>query len=358
MKKPLLAGLLAGFLALVPAAGFAVEAAEVIKTAINAYFVPGYERLGDEAALMGDKLDALCADPSEATLYAARDEFGALVHTFARVSMIRFGPVLVDNRLERLLFWPDRKSIALKQVQAALVNKDQSVLLPAALAGKSVGLQGLGALEFVLFGTDSNEMAQANDTFRCAYGGAIARNIAAIGRSLFKDWDDPEGIARRLVDPQPDNPDYRTSEESLSEFLGLFAHGVEAMRATEITPMLGTSADSAKPKSGLFWRSGLTISTLAWQAEGLNDLFLVSGLSDLLGADARWLGGSALFEFQNFSTTSAALNGPLDAVLADPMDWGKVSYLRILTNSLEKIFGAQIAGDLGLDLGFSALDGD
>lgn len=344
--------------ALVSTPGLAADAGTVLKTAIANFIAPGYERLGDEAGLMADKMDGLCATPSEARLTAARDAFGSLVHAFSRVSLIRFGPVLEDNRLERMLFWPDRKGIALKQVQAALATRDETVLSPETLAQKSVGLQGLGPLEFILFGTGSHEMAAPNDRFRCGFGGAIARNIAGIAKALFRDWDDPHGIAERLTAPQPDTADYRDTGETLSEFVGLFSHGVETVRATEIVPMLGTGTENAKPKAALFWRSGLTISALGWQIEGLHDLFVVSGLFDLLGEDARWLGGSVVFEFQNFSATTAAIAEPIELVLADASGWGKLNYLRILTNSIEKIFGQEIAGDLGLDLGFSALDGD
>ena len=38
-------------------------------------------------------------------------------------------------------------------------------------------MQGLGALEFVLFGTDSQALAEPGDPYRCAYGAAIAGNV-------------------------------------------------------------------------------------------------------------------------------------------------------------------------------------
>jgi predicted lipoprotein len=69
---------------------------------------------------------------------------------------IRFGPVTEENRLERILFWPDRKGIGLKQVQAAIAGEDATAADPQTLPGKSVAMQGLGALEFVLFGTGSD----------------------------------------------------------------------------------------------------------------------------------------------------------------------------------------------------------
>jgi len=97
---------------------------------------------------------------------------------------------------------------------------------------------------------------------------------------------------------------------------------------------------------------------LAWQMEGLKDLFETSGLSDLLGEDARWIAGGVNFEFQNFASAAARLDGPIETVLTDPEGWQDTDYLRTLTYSIEQQFGAQIAPELGIDLGFSALDGD
>ena len=344
--------------ALVPAASYATEPGDVIEAAITGYFVPGYQVLTDRAEDLATEMDALCATPSEAGLEAARDGFGALVHAWARVDLIRFGPAVRDNRLERVLFWPDRRSIALKQVQAALAEKDATVLKRETLTRKSVGLQGLGPLEFILFGTGAEDMAVANDGYRCGFGGSIARNIAAIGSTLAAEWQAEDGIAARLIHPSPDYPDYRTEGEALAELVGIFSHGTERMRASILTPILGDTIEDARPRIALFRRAGLTVQMLAWQMEGLQDLFEASGLTGLLGDDARWIAGGIDFEFHNFANAAARLDGPIETVLTDPDGWTDADYLRVLTYSIEQQFGAQIAAELGIDLGFSALDGD
>ncbi|WP_280632249.1 imelysin family protein, partial [Bordetella pertussis] len=47
---------------------------------------------------------------------------------------------------------PDTRNVMARQVQAALAAADPALLAPGALAGRSVALQGLPALEFVLYG--------------------------------------------------------------------------------------------------------------------------------------------------------------------------------------------------------------
>ena len=347
-------GALAGF----PAVSVSAEPAKVLSAAISSYFVPGYVHLADSAAAMASDMDALCAAPSEAGLETARAQFGELVHAWARVDLIRFGPAVRDNRLERVLFWPDRRSIALKQVQAALAEKDETVLSLETLTGKSVGLQGLGPLEFILFGTGSADLVLVNDGYRCGFGGTIARNIEQIGAAIAADWQDRDGIAKRLAAPDPDYPDYRTPEESLGELVGIFTYGVERMRASILSPILGETPGDAKPRIALFRRAGLTVPMLAWQMEGLSDLFAASDLASLLGEDARWIAGGIDFEFSNFASAAARMTGPVETVLTNEQGWRDADYLRTLTYSIEQQFGAQVAAELGIDLGFSALDGD
>src|SRR5690606_22737995 len=99
-----------------------------------------------------------------------RAQFPAVVTAWSRIELYRFGPLMAQNRSDRILFWPDRKGIALRQVQAILADKDEAALAPETLARKSVAVQGLGALEFVLHGTGSEDLATPDGAFRCDYG--------------------------------------------------------------------------------------------------------------------------------------------------------------------------------------------
>ena len=65
--------------------------------------------------------------------------------------------------------------------------------------------------------------------------------------------------------------------------------------------------------------------------EGLADLFAVSGLTGLLGENARWIAGGISFEFANFASTAARIDEPIETVLADSEGWEGADYLRTLT---------------------------
>jgi predicted lipoprotein len=339
----------------VPAA--CADAGTAVRGAIENYVKPGYAAFHAAGAALRDDVAALCASPSPAALEEARGGFREAVRAWSAIELVRFGPVAEDNRLERILFWPDRKSTGLKQVQAALAQEDATATDPATLSGKSVAMQGLGALEFVLFGTGAETLSE-NAGYRCAYGRAIATNIDSISATIEAGWGAPDGFAQRWSSPGPDNPFYRDQTEALNELLAVFVNGLELMRDQRLGGFLGGSAAEDKPKQALFWRSGETVPSLRANLAALRALFDAAALDDLLPGDQNWIAQSIGFEFGNGLAALDAASGPVTKALADGTLRDKLGYFRVVTTSLSELFGTRLSGELGLSAGFSSLDGD
>ncbi len=335
----------------------ASRASDIVTASIDGFIRPGYSAFHDSAAQLLQASAALCAAPSQPALDSARTAFGAAVDAWSRIEIIRFGPVTEENRLERILFWPDRKGTGLKQVQAALAGQDPSAADAAQLADKSVAMQGLGAMEFVLFGTGSEALA-TGDAYRCAYGAAISGNIETIASTLEAAWAAPNGFAKVWSNPSPDNPLFRDGTEAVTELMDVFVTGTELVRDVRLGGFLGKEAKDDKPRQALFWRSGRTMDALAGNLDGMRALLEASGLSGALPADQGWMGKEAFFEFSNAAKAAAGARGPITDVLADPEKRAKLAYFGLVTSSLSDIFGTQMSGALGLTSGFSSLDGD
>lgn len=334
------------------------ETSDIGRRAANGFILTGYERLAGEAELQHSLMKALCANPGDAGLASARSQFGSLVRAWSRVEIIRFGPILADNRIDRMLFWPDRRGIALRQIQALIVEQDEAALDLANLQQKSIALQGLGSLEYVLFGTGAEEMA-AGPTYRCELGATIAEAIYVTSKEVLRAWDDPDGIRAHMAEPVPENADYRTEDEVLRELLGVFIHGFELIRDVRLAPIAVSETNEPNARIAIYRRSELTIESMAANIAGMKDLFLVSGMDQALTDDMRWAAGSLDFEFQNFAGMAATVAPvPIEQAVTDPEARGQIKYLEILTQSLQKLAVEQIAVSLGLSAGFSSLDGD
>lgn len=328
-----------------------------IKAVIEDAIRPGFARFDDHATKAAQSVNTLCETPSDQSLDAARIAFSDLVEAWGHVEFVRIGPLSADNRLERILFWPDRRGRGLKQVRDIIRTDDVSASAAESLGGKSVAVQGLLALEFVLF-DDASDALATGDAFRCAYGRAIAENIEARAGELTTAWEDPDGIAALWLSPSSDNPLFRDESEQIKTLLQLIGDGAEIIKVQRLDPFLGETQESVKPKSAIFWRSGQTLNLLSANFEGLKAIVEAAELSALLeGNDARVTAG-LIFELNNAIRTTEGVETALEDLSNDEAAFNQLNYARIVTQSIYDLAGTRIPTIFGLTSGFSSLDGD
>ncbi|SFN78536.1 hypothetical protein SAMN03159463_00556 [Mesorhizobium sp. NFR06] len=339
-------------------ASAAVKASDVIGRAIDGFVRPAYASLDQHAAGLTRAMHQLCETPSEPNLEAARSAFSGTVEAWSVAEIIAFGPIKQNNRLERMLYWPDRKSIGLRQVQSTLAAKDPSATDPAQLAQKSVAMQGLGALEYVLYGDGAETLARKDDPYRCAYGAAVAGNIEAIAGEVRDAWQNPDGFASLWANPGAKNPLYRDGTEAVAELVGVFINELEMIRDVRLKGFLGAKPDADKPKQAIYWRSQNTTASLAGNLSGVDLLFQASKLGDALPADARWMAESIHIQLTNGVAAAKSVSGPIDRALADPALRDRLEHFAQITSSLSTLIGTRMTAEFGLTAGFSSLDGD
>lgn len=335
-----------------------VKATDVIQRAVDGFVRPAYASLHDHAGKLTKAMQALCKAPSQEELGTARAEFSATVAAWSSAEIIRFGPIAENNRLERMLFWPDRKSIGLKQVQAALSDKDPTATDATQLAGKSVAMQGLGALEFVLFGDGSEQLAGKQEPFRCVYGAAVAANVETMAADVSAAWNKPDGFAALWANPGSQNPLYRDGTEAVTELVGVFINELEMVRDVRLKGFFGANPGADKPKQAIYWRSENTTASLAGNLLGVDALFQASQIGDALPQDARWMAETIHIQLVNGIATAKAVKGPIDKALAAPEQREKLEHFALITSSLSTLFGTRLTTEFGLTAGFSSLDGD
>jgi len=339
-----------------PAAALDADMARsIIADAADRSIMPGYFDLRAETTRLSEDLDAFCKAPSEDGLTDVRDQFARAVNAWSRAELVRFGPVMDKNRMERILYWPDRKSIGLKQVQELLATKDPTATNVGTLVQKSVAMQGFGALEFVLFGTGA-EALLPGDAYRCAYGKAIAANLRARATEIEQGW--MHSFLDQWQQPGANNQRYRSVDESLLEVFNTLIHGLEMVRDVRINGFLGDEAKDDKPRQAIWWRSGHTVDSLMRNLDSLHRLFTDAGIARLLPDGSKWIAQSVEFEFGNADRALRELRGPIDDILKDPDKRAKLAYVRIVTSSLSELIGTRLTSELGLTAGFSSLDGD
>lgn len=334
----------------------------VMAQAVDGFIIPGYRDLAEATNALSEASAGLCKSPSETTLEAARSAFSSVVERWSAIEIIRLGPALEQNRFERFLFYPDRKSTGLKQVQAILAKKDESATSPETLKGKSVAVQGLGALEFVLYGTGAEVLSGKEGDFRCRYGLAVSQNLRSIAGELLAAWEKPDGIQAAWKEPGPGNPLFRDNREAATELLGVLVHSVEMIKDQRLRPFYaGTvhgTPDRGRPKLAIYWRSANTMPAISANLGGLQRLFDTAGMESLLPADSRSIAGSIDFLFKALIAATDGIDGPIEDALADEKQRAKLDFIALNTADLLDRLNREFGGSIGLGAGFSFADGD
>ncbi len=334
--------------------------AAIVAGVIDGAVVPGFATLDEAAARFSGDVAAFCAAPDASGLAGLRGSFRETVLAFSAVEYLRFGPLLEDHRLERLAFWPDARGLGLRQVQGALAAADESAASAETLAGKSVAMQGVTALDFLLAGAGADDLAVPGAAdFRCRYAAAAAANVAGIAGDLDAAWSDAASPARRLfAEPGPDNPMFQTSREAAGEIFKQVATGLEIVADHKLRTILGETPEKAKPRLAPFWRSGLTMASVRADVAGLRSVVAASGAAGRLPAELAWLGNAIDFEFANAERAAARLDAPIERVVSEPDLRALAGYLALTLSSLRAEVGSDLTGAIGLSKGFNSLDGD
>ncbi len=321
---------------------------------------PGYAALTAATGGLKDKAAALCAEPSAAALKATKDAFAATVESWSKVEIFRFGPVNQDHRYERLFYWPDPKGIGLRQVKAALAEKDETVTLADTLVDKSVALQGLPALEYLLYGDGAETLASGDPEvgFRCSFASSVATNIDRIAGAVAEEWRDGAEYSKLFLSPGPEDPLYRAPKDVTLELFKAFTSGIELVRDQKLGKPLGTSAATARPQLAAFWRSGLTFPNMAGNLEGVRTLFTEGGFARVVAEESPGVEKSTLFDLGHVIDVLDAMDVPIADAVRDDETRSKLEALRVALKSARDTAASMITRGAGLSFGFNALDGD
>jgi len=333
--------------------------AAIARAALSEVIRPGYAALSEQAASLKDKVELLCKQPSASSLDASKEAFVAAVAAWSHVEILRFGPIATDHRYERLFYWPDPKGLGRRQIERAISKQDKSVTQPNALSAKSVALQGLPALEYLLYGDGAETLLETtgDGAFRCAFASSVAINIDRIARGVAEDWREGSAYEKAFLTPKPGSV-YRTPKEVMLELFKSFTSGIELVRDQKLGKPLGASPAQARPRLAAFWRSGLSLSNAAGNLEGVRTLFAKGGFARIVAEESPGVENSVLFDLDHAIEVLNGIGEPMAKLVEDETLRGKIEALRVSLKSAGQTSADAISRGAGLAFGFNAMDGD
>ncbi|MEO8419946.1 MAG: imelysin family protein [Hyphomicrobium sp.] len=342
-----------------PAVAF--DDAALARQAYDGIILPGYARFADTSRKFADAAEALCKAPSPAALDAARAAARATLLAWGRIEPVRFGPITQQQRLERLLFYPDPHGIAAKQIAKLLAKSDVADIEPEKLAGASIAVQGFGAVDAALYGKGAETLATASPeaSFRCRYVHTLAVDIAQIASQAQAAW--AGDYKQTWLVPGGGNKTYLTGKETTQALYRAYVTEIEVILTQRLAPALG---GDTKPAGPLLPNSGLGLAFILANVEGERDILGDQGfLADDLATTDKELSAIAILGsvatdlgFAIRAGEAAAAMAP--NALADAQARERLGPMQLSLKNAEET-GRAALGDLtGQTLGFNSLDGD
>lgn len=327
------------------------------------FILPGYQRLQERIQQLQLGVGKLCASPSFAQLDVVRKTYRSTIDAWGRVDLIKFGPITERNRLERMFFWPDRKGIGSRQVRRLLKGAGTDKITAGSLVKMSVAVQGLTALEILLFGKGSSDMAVRDKASRrCHFVQAITDNLSNIMEAVVRSWSDGGRFARIWASPGASNPVYLQSSELTLEIVKALDQSLESVRERKIVPALGLGRTRRRHRP-ILWRSKLGMVLIHANMLGAKSLFEDAGLARtyLDSQEDRDEARSTLSSIESEFKLVLRATAPL-AAMPDPFSRPDIKRRLIVVGfplkSLRLRGVPLIKAAAGLAIGFNASDGD
>ncbi len=186
----------------------------IVQSAIEKHIIPHIDALKEAAAQLPGAVASMCRTGSAAAKEDLSSRFRNVVKAYAGIDFLRFGPMLEGGRRERLSFWPDPRGFVGRQLRLILVNKDEAIVQPGAIAKQSVAVQGLSALEALMTDKEFPLGPGEPSRYRCEVAEAIAANVVGVADEIADGWEKPGGWKDKMLHPGSDNDTYKSPESS------------------------------------------------------------------------------------------------------------------------------------------------
>lgn len=250
------------------------------------------------------------------------------------------GPETALEQSWNIQFWPDKKNTTGRKM--ASLTTQEKTWTATEIAQQSVTVQGLGAIEWMLYDPSSDLSLQSTS---CQTGVAIAQNLSRNANTIASAWQQ--------------NPWAELDEKAwLSEYIALLSNQLEYSMKKLSRPL--ATFGKPRPYFSESWRSKTSMLNLQENVKAMQSLYFAKGKGlDLL---LRERGKAELADrvVNQFDVTLSTW--PTDKSLFDLLqtkEGYRIAYAQF--NKLEQLkylIHEEVAVELGVVIGFNATDGD
>lgn len=293
------------------------------------------------AAALADASVGFCDGQIDRTRYL--EGLRATWQAWAPLDAYQFGPIIQRGAVLSVGFWPDKKDYVGRGLRALLNQHPEALRAPQTIAQHSAAVQGLPAIERLLF----------DDMPACPAVIGISAHLQIMADTLYTDWFQDGGWADMAREAGPDNPVYLSADEFTKTLYTAIDFELTRIADARLGRPLGTF-DTPRPAQAEAWRAGLSLDIINAQLEGIETLLVRGFAGAVFNPHLNWV-QNVIDDTQD---RVASISAPLDVAVADPSTRIRVEGLQTKIRFLQLQFAEDIGPGLGVDTGFTAADGD
>ena len=338
--------------------GATAQATMIALEVSERFVIPAYRRLVEACGVQANAWMAFVSERENGDVGSLTAAYHDACDAWAAAQILHTGPIALFLRYERFAFWPDARNGTQRALDTLIASNDPGDLLPENLATNHVAGQGLTAMERLLFSSEEQPgtaltAASEESARRAEVGLALARNLNQIANEVLTDWTVEGGVRDMIAANAGWNNLFADGEEAARLLLTDLVGAFRLMHDVKLLPVLGEDITAARPRVSEAWRSSRAKRDLMLNLEASR------AMSDVFAerlSDAR----RAILEvsFDNSSAAIAALDDDLGDAAADPLRRASVEAARDAVKATQLLIVDILPADLGITLGFNALDGD
>lgn len=323
---------------------------------VSQHILPGYQQLTASTEQLKGSITELCQATSDQKLQQSRQAFQQAMASWQAIQHVQFGPIETLMRNFSMQFWPDKKNLTSKQLNALLKAEDNDSLSPEQMRGASIAVKGLPALERLLFAQDALDQYQQHP-YRCQLSQAVANNVATMSADTLHEWQQYQQEFTQL----DGNGYYEDTTEASTDLLKTLVEPVEVIRDLKVLRPLGKSFDKSKPRRAESWRSERSIENIIINLQTLQALYNTGAENSaraLLAAEGEKQTAEQIDQvFSQIITKLQALPTPMRSTLEQQQSYQQLDEISTEMKALHFALTAAMQ-PLDIQLGFNSRDGD
>ena len=257
--------------------------------------IPWHANLEQDLQRLHESSQRFCLSTTSQAYESLKQDWLAAMQSWSRVGVFNFGAIDDLNIAWKFQFWPDPLNYVHRKFKSRLAGTNPAIT-EEELAKASVAIQGLSALEYLIYDADAGGLrAYQTAAHKCKILMATTSNLAQQGQILAEAWN--TNYKQAWLNPVVENSPQTAARHYLETILNGLLTNLSLLKDRKLGAPLGFKQDAQNQliKTGRInlkrlegWRSESSLLHIESNLISMQALYLLpKGFSWYLAQEAR-----------------------------------------------------------------------